>query len=144
VAKELGWDDEYPAIDPVAAKARQYQSVQSQIANLEIQAKGLSYEIAREFPAGPGTHTKTFGDVNVTLTRSERWSWDKSTIRNILLVADPDAPLTKEINRAVIDSAAIHKKVFEKLSAAAQKMLRAALTVKDGPFKIEVEDKEPT
>jgi hypothetical protein len=141
VAKELEWDDE-PTPDPVAVKARQYLQVQAQIANLEVQAKGLSYEIAREFPAGIGSFTKSFGGTEITLTRSERWSWDKSTIKGILVDADPDHPLTKEISRAVMDSVAIHKTVFNKLSAAAQKILRAALTVKDGPFKIEVAEEE--
>jgi hypothetical protein len=123
------WDDPTSAPDPVAIKARQLVSLQAQIAHLEAQAKGLTFEIAREFPEGVGSFTKPFGDVNVTLTRSERWSWDKEIIKRIVEA------------QAILYNVAIHKTSFAKLSGEAQKTLRAALTVKDGPFKIEVEDK---
>jgi hypothetical protein len=135
------WDDPTSAPDPVAIKARQLVSLQAQIAHLEAQAKGLTFEIAREFPEGVGSFTKPFGDVNVTLTRSERWSWDKEIIKRIVEAQKPGEPLTEEIAKAILYNVAIHKTSFAKLSGEAQKTLRAALTVKDGPFKIEVEDK---
>jgi hypothetical protein len=134
------WDDG-PAPDPVAIKARQYLSLQAQIDALETQAKLLSYEIAREFPAGPGVHDKTFGDTVITLSRSERWSWDKAVIKSILTLSKP-GPLTDEIKSVLDESIVIHKLGFAKLSPEAQKILRAALTVKDGPFKIAVAVKD--
>jgi hypothetical protein len=135
------WDDDPAAINPVAVKARQLVSLQSQIDDLEARAKFLSDDIAREFPAGVGKFTKPFGDVNVTLTRSERWSWNKETIKAIVVAQPPGEPLTEEIGKAIIYNVSIHKTSFAKLSTDAQKALRPALTVKDGPFKIEVEDK---
>jgi len=135
------WDEPTAAPDPIAVKARQLISLQAQIAHLEAQAKGLTYEIAREFPAGTGRFTKTFGDTDVTLIRSERWSWDKEIIGAIVAAQKPGAPLTEEIAKAILYNVAIHKSSFAKLSTQAQDTLRPALTVKDGPFKIEVEDK---
>jgi len=135
------WDDPTAAPDPIAVKARQLSSIETQIAQLEARAKSLTYEIAREFPAGTGRFTKTFGDTDVTLIRSERWSWDKEIIKTIVTAQKPGTPLAEEIAKAILYNVAIHKTSFAKLSTEAQDTLRPALTVKDGPFKIEVEDK---
>jgi hypothetical protein len=134
------WDDG-PAPDPIAVKARNLLSLQAQIDSLELQAKGLRHEIAAVFPAGIGTYTKPFGDLEITLARNEKWSWDKSAIGKIIAGLPTGDPLLEEISRAILDNVAIHKSAFAKLSAEAQKKLRAALTVKDGPFKISVEEK---
>jgi hypothetical protein len=135
------WDDESDEPDPVAQKARQFQALQIQIAALDQQAKAISLEIAGEFPAGVGKYTKVFGDVQITLTRSERWNWDREAIKLLLMAGKPGDPLADDIRRACIDNVSFHKAAFVKLSAAVQKALRAALTIKDGPFKLDVEDK---
>ena len=140
------WDGEPAApvknVHPTAEKARLLVAIEAQIEEFEVQAKGLRYELAREFPASPGTHSKKFDDVTVTLDRSERWTWDKDTLKDIL-DGEPPGPLKDEIARRYIYSITIHKRDFKKLSAEAQKALRRALTVKDGPFTIKVEDDLP-
>lgn len=132
------WDDG-PEPDPLATKARQLLSLERQIAALEGQAKGISYEIAREFPAGVGVFTKKFDEVEVILKRTERWNWDKNILR-ALINAKPSTTVEKEVHRAVLDNVSFHKTAFGRLSPEAQDILRAALTVRDGPFTIEVKD----
>jgi hypothetical protein len=126
--------------DPLLSKARLLVAIEAQIEALEAQAKGLTYDIARAFPAGTGTHVKSFPEGTVTLTRSERWSWDKDTLKKIA-DSEPPGPVKDEIARAYVYNITIHKRDFAKLSPETQKALHRALTVKDGPFKIEVEDK---
>ena len=73
----------------LAKIAEDFKSTVQQIEDLQEKADRLKNQIEAEFSQDTGEQNKQAGSYLITLTRQERWSWDKDIL--VQIYQSPDA-----------------------------------------------------
>ena len=94
--------------------------------------KELSEQMAQLFPEKEGDLSQNVGGLRVTVSRSERWSWDK-----VLLEKEFNE---QELPEYVTRSLTVDKRKFQKLPKETQDLIKFALTRKLDKAKVKVVD----
>lgn len=116
-----------PQLEPYASD---WLDLKRQQAEVDAALQLVESEISRTFAEVEGDTTKHTENFEVTVTRSERWSWDQDALTEIY----GDEPLPDFVRRSLT----VDKRLFRKLPESEQVPLRRALTRKLGNPKIKV------
>ena len=115
----------------LAKIAEDFKSTVQQIEDLQEKADRLKNQIEAEFSQDTGEQNKQAGAYLITLTRQERWSWDKDVL--IEIYQSPDA-----MPDFIKKTYSIDRRKWKTLSDDEQAKLLPALTRKPGSSKITV------
>lgn len=116
----------------VEALALAYSELATQKSDIDEQMQKLSQEIAHYAPESAIEHVIETPRCEVSVTRSERWSWDQEQLEEILGADEAQWP--EHIKRTVT----VDKRKFQKLPAEEQERLKPALTRKLDAAKVKV------
>ena len=112
--------------------AQEYRELESFVTMKMERLKELSEQMAQLFPEKEGDLTQNVGNLSVTVSRSERWSWDK-----VLLEKEFNE---QELPEYVTRSLTVDKRKFQKLPKETQDLIKFALTRKLDKAKVKVVD----
>jgi hypothetical protein len=99
---------------------------------IDEQMQQISAEIAHYAPETSTEHVFNTPRCEVSVTRTERWSWDQNQLLEILGADETTWP------DHVKKNVSVDKRKFQKLSAQEQERLKPALTRKLDPAKVKV------
>tara|TARA_E500000318_G_scaffold27823_1_gene28047 strand:+ start:4940 stop:5386 length:447 start_codon:yes stop_codon:yes gene_type:complete len=108
----------------------QYENINAQIEKLTFKKDTVRDEIAKVLPSTSGTHVKKTNKFEVTLKRTENWTWDNVKLKSLYKGS--------VLPHFVQENLSIHKKHFKNLTTQEQNDLRDALTIKHRKPSIEV------
>ena len=116
--------------DRLEPLAQEYTEVKAQYDELGVRLEQLEAEIAHLFPEEAGEQTQSTRMFDVTVSRTERWTWDKEALEREFS--------SGEVPDYVKRSLTVDKRKFQKLSAWEQERLKYALTRKLDKPKVKV------
>ncbi len=127
------WEDFEDATEQggIAKVAEEFKSISKQIEDLEERRDRLKAKIEGEFSQDMGEQSKQAGSYLITLSRQERWSWDKEVLLEIYKSTDSMPEFIKK-------TFSIDRRKWKSLDDDDQTRLLPALTRKPGPVKIVV------
>jgi hypothetical protein len=106
----------------LADLAEKLFEAEEQLAEVKRSADILSEQIAAQFPHEAGKQTRTLGDLELTVSCSERWEWDHELLAALYEQGKLPSFVTRKLS--------VDRKIFDRLPSDAQDDLRAALTRK--------------
>lgn len=109
-----------------------YSDLAVQRKDIDEQMQQLSAEIAHYAPETSTEHVFETPRCEVSVTRSERWSWNQEQLEEILGADETVWP--DHVKKTVT----VDKRKFQKLPADEQERLKPALTRKLDPAKVKV------
>ena len=120
------------ADERVEKLALEYADLSIQKQEITERMQQLSQEIAHYAPESAEEHTFKTNRCEVSVTRSERWSWDQEKLVEIL--GDDQTHWPDHVKRTI----SVDKRKFQKLPPQEREALKPALTRKLDAAKVKV------
>ena len=125
-ASEVAIDRSSERLNRLEVLAEEYAQIKREHDALATRLGQVENEIAHLFPEEAGELAQSTKDFDVVVSRSERWTWDKSALEKLFS--------QEELPDYVKRSLSVDKRKFSKLPQYEQEKLRFALTRKlDNP-----------